>query len=144
MSRHTFFPSEDDSCNVVVVGWDKSLKTFFFQYGDPGSDLPLDLATGQRPKEHSDPGIVVWLANYFGEGIPENLADILLDERREESGAITPDPNLSDEFLITTQAYNGSEIGFKVPRHQIIADPTFLSRAVEHILNCDTRDLIDR
>ncbi|WP_143738544.1 hypothetical protein [Erythrobacter colymbi] len=116
MSRYLFSPSDDyDGGAAVVVGWDSLIESYFFQYGDVCSDLPLMLATGQRRYEHWDWEIVLMLARHFGKNIPDDLESELLLDPFRDSGLMPGDQHRAPErFILTHQAYNGVELSFSV------------------------------
>lgn len=134
MSRHSFPSKDDDSSDVVVVGWDAVLQSFFLQYGDPGSDLPLILATGQRVAEHPSPDIVVALARHLGDRIPDDLAKTLEGDRQAEGEFESAD--LPKTIMLTTQAYNGAQIGFTMPR-DAVPDLDRMGLIADHIISGD-------
>lgn len=132
MSRHSFFPKDGDSSYAVVVGWDADLRSFFLQYGDQGSELPLILATGQRVAEHLDPDMVVALARHLGDRIPDDLAQTLEADRKaqgEFEGASLP-----DHIMLTTQADNGAQIGFTLPR-DAVPDLDRIGLIADHLIS---------
>ncbi|CAN5493732.1 hypothetical protein BH10PSE12_BH10PSE12_07540 [soil metagenome] len=131
MSRHNFFPKNDDSSYVVVVGWDEGLQSFFLQYGDPGSELPLILATGQRVAEHPNPAMVVALARHLGDRIPDDLAQTLEGDRKGFGDADIP-----DDIMLTTQGNNGAQIGFTIPR-DAVPDIDQTGLIADHIISGD-------
>lgn len=135
MSRHSFFPKREHSYYVVVVGWDRMLQSFFFQYGDPGSDLPLILATGQRPAEHTQPDVIVALATHFGSPIPPDLSTTLLADRQSEGKSENIAPPTYVTF--TTQADNGDELSLQVGRDKL-TDLSGVGALAEWIIDEDS------
>lgn len=131
MSRHILFPKDEHSHYTVVVGWDRGLQTFFLQYGDVLSDLPLDFATGQRPFEHPGTGIIMRLAAHLAFEVPADLAN-RLEVDREAEGFEDPIDHPHD-IQFTTQADDGRELAFVVSR-QRFSDPGYAAKIADYII----------
>ncbi|MEP9403535.1 hypothetical protein [Sphingomonas sp. VNH70] len=132
MSRHNFFPKDDYSNYNVVVGWDRGLSSFFFQYGDVCSDLPLNLSTGQRYAEHQEPDVVVALAIHFASSVPADLVDRLLADRENEGSYSDISAPLNVTF--STQADNGDEVNTEVSRDSL-KDMSGVAAVAEWVLH---------
>ena len=130
MSRHYLSSKEDGQ--TLVVGWDPGFGSFFLQYGDPSSDLPLDLSTGQHLGEHPTPDAIVALAEHLGENTPPQLSSMLENDRRTEGQfQVTESPGL---IIFRTRGRKGEDLGFHVSRTRL-AIPGVAEAIADHILS---------
>ncbi|WP_159983018.1 MULTISPECIES: hypothetical protein [unclassified Novosphingobium] len=138
MSRYSFFPKDDHDRYVTVVGWDPGMGSFFLQYGDVGSDLPLIFATGKRFAEHPGPGVVVALAHHLSIRVPADLSTQLEADRAREGN--WRDDDLPEFITFTTQADDGRELAFRWPRDR--CNPETIAAVADHIISGEAeRDL---